>query len=66
MTQRLKRTKTVFDNEVGMKMFGSKRTEVTKYWRKLHNEHHLFVFLPDFLSDSFKNEAMSGTVHEAD
>jgi hypothetical protein len=34
----------VFENRVLMRIFGQKRDEVTRYWKKLHNEelHNLY------------------------
>jgi hypothetical protein len=38
LTLREKRTLKVFENRVLRRIFGPKRDEVTKEWRKLHNE----------------------------
>jgi len=38
LTLREERTLKVFENRVLRRIFGPKRDEVTKEWRKLHNE----------------------------
>jgi hypothetical protein len=39
----------VFENRVLRKIFGPKRDEVTREWRKLHNEElHNFVLIPRY------------------
>jgi hypothetical protein len=40
----------VFENRVLRRIFGSKRDEVTREWRKLHNEelHNLYVLFAKY------------------
>jgi hypothetical protein len=48
LTLREKCRLRVFENRVLMRIFGSKRDEVTGEWRKLHNEElHILYSIPD-------------------
>jgi hypothetical protein len=37
----------VFENSVLRKIFGPKRDEVTREWRRLHNEEHYDLYSPN-------------------
>ena len=50
MTLREERRLRVFENRVLMRIFGTKRDEVTGEWRKLHNEELNDLYcLPDII-----------------
>jgi hypothetical protein len=47
----------VFDNRVPRKIFGPKRDEVTRKWRRLHNEElYELVLLTKYYSDEDQEE----------
>jgi hypothetical protein len=48
----------VFENGVLRRIFGSKRNEVTKEWRKLHNEELNYLYCPPNTGDKIKKSEM--------
>ena len=53
----------VFGNWVLMKIFGSKRDEVTGEWRRLHKEGVYYLFASQNINRVFKSRRMRWTGH---
>jgi hypothetical protein len=49
LTLREERSLRVFENRVLRGVFGTKRDEVTREWRKLHNEEHYDLYCSQIL-----------------
>jgi hypothetical protein len=53
----------VFENRVLRRIFGPKRDEVTREWRKLHNEElHTFFSAPDIRQIKLRRISWAGHV----
>jgi len=53
-TLRKERRLTVFENRVLRRTFGAKRDEITRQWRKLHNEELIDLFISSQIFPAIK------------
>jgi hypothetical protein len=58
LTLREKHRLRVFINSVLRKIFGAKRDEVTRRWRRLHNEELYTLFSSSNIIPAFKSKSM--------
>jgi hypothetical protein len=55
----------VFENRVLRRIFGQKRDEVTRGWRKLHNEEHHNLYVSPSIISMTKSRRMRFVRHVA-
>jgi hypothetical protein len=65
LTLREERRLRVFENRVLRRIFGSKRHEVMREWRKLHNEELHNLYLSPNIIRQTKSSRMRWAVHVA-
>ena len=65
LTLREKRRLKVFENRVLMRIFGPKRDEVTRKWRKLHNEKLSELYCSPNIVRVIKSRRMKWARHVA-
>jgi hypothetical protein len=58
LTLRYERRQRVFENRVLKKIFGPKRDEVTREWRKLHNEELNELYCSSNIDPVIKSKRM--------
>ena len=65
LTLREERRVSVFENRVFRRIFGPKRDEVTREWRKLHNEELNDFYTSPNIVRAIKSRRMRWAVHAA-
>jgi len=65
LTLREERRLRVFENRVLRRIFGAKREEVTKEWRKLHNEEFNYMYSSPIIVRVLKSRRMRWAGHVA-